>query len=423
MENNKCECGDSNTGKIVEDDLKVNNECCEGNTEAPKESGCGCGIGTVEYPEMSQSSNPGKPKVIAENDFIKKFEDYALSLGIKSVGYTQLTPDVLTKDKFVQYPNTIVLIMEMDKKILETAPGEEANDLNHKAYVKIGVLTTKLSNYLREKGYATEIVYPDGDILKFPQLAQNASLGYLGKNGLLITPEIGPGVKISAIFTSIANLPIKEENEHSWIPEYCEKCGKCVKACPKKALIETVTIRGKKTKLIQKKCIGCNQGCTYCIEACPFEEKGYEHVKNKFDKMNAKLKEKQRKNFNIELWDNWAKENSSLFAGIVDGAIVAISIAQNEEKIILLKKEDNGLKVSIKDPKELQHPVADLMFVINDKELKKMLKDIASVKFTDLLSTGKMHIYALIRQLELVDKGYTAFLSRFGLRIGGGCCG
>ena len=116
--------------------------------------------------------------------------------------------------------------------------------------------------------------------MKFSQLGQKAGLGWIGQSGLLITPELGPRQKISAIFVSIANLPIKENNEHSWITDYCEKCGKCIKACPEKALIEKeVCCGGKETEFVQKLCIGCSEGCTYCIEGCPFDQKEYTHIK------------------------------------------------------------------------------------------------------------------------------------------------
>lgn len=286
-----CDCSEESPETNEEDDECG---CGEGNPETPEEeAGCGCGvIGNIEYPDLSKFNNPDKPNVIVDDDFIQEFEIYAYSLGISSIGFIQVTPDVLIQNKFIQYPNAIVLTMEMDKKIIETAPGEEANDLNNTAYVRLGILTTKLSDYLREKGYSTEIAYPDGGIVNFSLLGQYAGLGYVGNNGLLITPEFGPRVKISAVLTSIANLPLNDGNEYSWIPEYCNKCGKCVKACPEEALIEKQLSKGiKEIEFRSKQCIGCNQGCTYCIEDCPFEEKGYEHVKNRFDKLSAKLKE------------------------------------------------------------------------------------------------------------------------------------
>ena len=128
--------------------------------------------------------------------------------------------------------------------------------------------------------------------MKFSQLGQKAGLGWIGQSGLLISPELGPRQKISAIFVSIANLPIKESNEHSWVADYCEKCGKCIKACPEKALTGKETCcGGKEIEFVQELCIGCSKGCTYCIEECPFDEKEYTYIKNRFEYMNAKLKQ------------------------------------------------------------------------------------------------------------------------------------
>jgi ferredoxin len=432
IKDNAC-CGNTeespinNPNKPESDDCGCGCEDTEDNLDLEEETGCGCGCGASEYVDVDQSliDNPDKPKVIADDNFIKEFEKYAHSIGIKSIGYTQVTPDVLIADKFIQYPNTIVLTMEMSKELIETAPGPETLKMNNAAYEKLGNLTYKLSDYLRENGYATKVAHPFGSLVNFSPLAQKAGIGYMGKNGLLITPESGPGQKISAIFVSIANLPLKDHNEHSWIPEYCEKCGKCIKACPEEALVEKETCcGGKEIEFIQKLCIGCSQGCTYCIEDCPFDQKGYEHVKNKFDKMNAKLREKQNKKFKTELWDNWAKQTAPLFTSLVDGATVAISMTENNERIVLLEKENEDLNVYIKDLNELEDPIADLIFVINEKDIKEILSDATSVKFINLISSGKVTVYGFISQLQFMDKGYVEFLGRLGLSLGGGgCCG
>ena len=412
-----CEDPESNIDSVEES----SGCCCEDNIDLAEDNGCGCG--NIEYTDESCIDNPDKPKFIAVDDFINEFEDYAHSIGIESIGYTQLTPELLIKDRFIQYPQVIVLTMKMDEEIIKTAPGTEAQKLNDLTYAKLGNITYKLSDHLRENDFATQVAHPYEGIVNFSPLAQKANLGWIGKSGLLITPKLGPRLKISAIFVSIANLPVKDHNEHSWIPDYCEKCGKCIKACPEKALLEKETCcGGNEVEFIQKNCIGCSQGCTYCIEDCPFDQKGYEHVKNKFDKMNAKLKEKQNKKFKPELWNNWAEQNSSLFAGLVDGATIAISMAQNEERLVILEKEDNNLNVSITGLEELERPVADLMFIIYEKDMAEILNDFTSVKFIDLLSSGKINVYGLISQVQLMDKGYTAFLNRLGLSLGGGGC-
>lgn len=450
MENNNCGCEDMEKNNKNKEMVKEDSGCgCGDETiETHEDSGCGCGeeitdtheddegcgcgtehdeeggcCGTIELPDLSRVKNPNNPKFIASDDFIKELEDYAHSLGIDGVGYTLLTSDLLLKDKFVQYPFTIVLTMEMNKKIIETAPGADAKDLNDTAYVKASILTTKISDYLRNEGYRTEIANPMGGVVNFSLLGQKAGLGYIGGSGLLITPELGPRLKVSAIFVSIANLPVKERNEHAWIPEYCEKCGKCVKACPEKALVKKDACCGNEFELIQKNCVGCSQGCTYCIEACPFEEKGYQYVKNKFNKINAKLKEKQAKNLDVKLWDNWVKQNKELFADLVNGFSIAIAMTENEN-VIFLDKKDDELNVTIKPVNEIENSNSDLLFVMNEKCLGDLLKDPTTSKFAQLLSSKKIDVYGLNDPLQLKDKGYVTFLNNLGLNLGGeDCCG
>ena len=128
------------------DDKSMEAGCCESESAAePKEdSECGCGCGSDnEYPDESIVNNPDKPKVIADDDFIKELENYARSIGIKDVGYAQITPEILIKNKFIQYPNAIVLTMEMGKEIIEATPGPEAQKLNDSAYEKLGKLVIR----------------------------------------------------------------------------------------------------------------------------------------------------------------------------------------------------------------------------------------------------------------------------------------
>lgn len=441
-EDNRCDCGCDDESHAETQDVPETGDCgcgtIEDDTRSEEDSGCGCGAesteaqendggccGSVELPDLSLVENPDKPKFIASDDFIQEFENYAHSLGINSVGYAQMTPDLMINNKFIQYPFTIVLTMEMGMDIMETAPGADAQDLNNTAYVKTFILTTKLSDYLRKKGYATEVAHPEGGIVNFSALGQKAGLGYIGKSGLLITPELGPRLKVSAIFVSIANLPIKDDNDYAWIPEYCDKCSKCVKACPHEALIEKETCcSGKEVELIKKNCIGCSQGCTYCIEGCPFYQKGYDHVKNKFDKMNAKLKEKQNKKFKVEIWDNWVKQHSSMFSDLVDGSTIVVAMTENKEKLIFLEKENNELNVDIKPLKELENSNADLLLAMDEKSIEEVLNDPTPAKFTELLSSRKINLYGLRDHLQLRDKGYMTFLNNLGLSIGGGsCCG
>jgi len=240
-------------------------------------------VKNIEYNFKSLKNNPITPKTTASPGFIKKFENYAKSIGIRSIGYVKASSEVIFTDKAILYGNAMVLTKEIDKNSVNNEfPGKTVTDL--KLYNEFGKKTNELADYLRENGYGAHASHPAGGVVTYPTLAQYAGLGWRGKNNLLITPELGPRQKISAIFTSIENLPIKEYNEHSWIADYCNTCRKCIKKCPKDALIEIESQDGSKgTKLAPELCKGCNESCTICMRECPFNKKDYTTLKNRFE--------------------------------------------------------------------------------------------------------------------------------------------
>jgi len=279
--------------------LETNSSCCgpeevtgvEKEEKREEKEGCGCGCGSVIRPDQSKTDNPQNPKKEIENDLLKKLEKKSKKFGIKSIGYAKIPENILNENNDLKYPNGIVLTFPIDMDIIDEIPGERAQELNNKLYEKFGNITYELSDYLRGVGFATQVIHPEGGLIDLSRLGEVAGLGYIGKNGLLITPELGPRLKVSAILSSIENLPIFKKNPHKWVKNYCERCGKCIKGCPEDALIENNDNLAK-ADIIDEKCIGCSQGCTYCIESCPFFENGYEWVKGKQMKLESKLKEK-----------------------------------------------------------------------------------------------------------------------------------
>ncbi|MGI6447001.1 MAG: 4Fe-4S binding protein [Methanobrevibacter boviskoreani] len=233
-----------------------------------------------------------RPKNIVYNynpDIIKRFKELSKELNVVSVGFTKLSPDLILNDAELEYDNAIVLVFEMFDEILETEPGILAKSYNDYLYEQIANKTYKLSDFLRENNVDTEPIHPEYDeFIDFSKIAAKANLGGIGRSGLLITPEYGPKVKISVILTSAKLDKTDPEEDFSWIKEYCKRCGKCMDACTYDAL--------KNDKLHPKKCKGCNEGCSYCINDCPFHKKGYMNIKRKFFKYQEKIQERNKNN-------------------------------------------------------------------------------------------------------------------------------
>lgn len=236
----------------------------------------------VEYNFESLKNNPITPKTAASDQFIQKFEELAKSRGITSIGYTKIFPELIFKDNAVLYENTIVLTKEIDKNQVDNDfPGKSVTDL--KLYNKLGKITNDLADYLRENGYGAHASHPAIGSVTYPTLAQHTGIGYRGKSNLLITPELGPRQKIAAIFTSIENLPFNGVNEHSWIADYCNNCGKCMKKCPSDAIVEQEYPDGTiGSKFIPELCRGCYESCTICMKECPFNKREYARIYRRF---------------------------------------------------------------------------------------------------------------------------------------------
>ena len=250
-------------------------------------------------------NNPKNPKKEIANSLLKTFEEKAKSLGIESIGYAKLPEDIFNSFKTLKYPNAIVFTIPINipeddsskyvskdqtsidvskddfslAEYLENVPpSDKAIELLDE-YFGFGDLTHGLSDFLRKKGFATHVLHPAEEVLNLSILGQIAGLGYIGKNGLLISPELGPRLKVSGILTSIENLPFSEKNPHKWIGDYCKTCDKCIEGCLERALVEREDYSAKGKSFVEKCLIGSHKGCTSCIELCPFFENGYDWVK------------------------------------------------------------------------------------------------------------------------------------------------
>ena len=242
----------------------------------------------------SIKDNPTQPKTHIAEHLLCEFENYVISLGACSIGYTHLPAQWVFQNKAALFPNVIVLTMKMDRERINTSPSQEAEYTVLATYRDLGIITNKAVEFLRKHGFSVQAGHPLNGQTLYPPLAQLAGLGQLAYSGLIITPEFGPCVRLSALYTSIENLPFNGGNEHAWIEDYCASCGVCVRKCPAGA-IYSEPIRhehGQITYVDNEKCFPYfhyNHGCSVCIKVCPFNHVPYDKLKEKKMHMNEDI--------------------------------------------------------------------------------------------------------------------------------------
>ena len=225
----------------------------------------------------SITQNPTHPDQEAPAEFLEKLGEFALSLGVGIFEYVKLPHDLIFQEYGVLYDNAIILAMEMSRELIDEAPSQATLNMVFGTYDDLGKAANEIAGYLRDHGYAAQADHPLGGLVLFPPLAQRAGIGWVGKHGLLITPEYGPRVRLAAVYTSIGNLPFAESNIHGWVEDYCETCGICVQQCPPEAILDESIAHetGLITRISQQGCFeyfAQYYGCSVCVKVCPFSK-------------------------------------------------------------------------------------------------------------------------------------------------------
>jgi len=241
--------------------------------------------------DLEKNPVNGKKEIDAET--LNKLRAYAKSVGASEVGFAPVPQEWVFKETAIRYTQAIVLIMEMSKERMDTAPSPDTAVMVHETYNQLGQIANKIADWLREHGFAAHAGHPLGGMALYPPMAQSAGLGWRGISGLVITPEFGPRVRLAAVFTEIENLPVYEGDEHAWVLDFCESCKRCIRDCPPGAFYDEPIQHenGLVTVLDNEKCFpyfAKNHGCSVCIKVCPFNQQSYDKIKEGFLNNNRK---------------------------------------------------------------------------------------------------------------------------------------
>lgn len=176
--------------------------------------------------------------------------------------------------------HVIVLGHEMEEDLVATYPSALAGAATGREYSHEAAIVMQLAAYIRNLGYeATASMNDTGLVIPF---AVKAGLGEYARNQMVITPQYGPRLRFSKIFT---NLPLTHDApKPQGVRAFCDICTKCADACPVKALPfgppdvtndNSSSIKGvRKWTSDAAKCFGfwakLSSDCAICMRVCPF---------------------------------------------------------------------------------------------------------------------------------------------------------
>jgi epoxyqueuosine reductase len=159
-----------------------------------------------------------------------------------------------------------------DAVIARYALGRDYHDVFEE---KLGVLVERIRAL--DPGAGCKLYVDYGPVLE-REHAQRAGLGWIGKNTLLINPDLGSYLLLGEILTTFELAP-----DAPFLPDRCGTCSSCIEACPTDAIVSprvldarrciswlTIENRGS-IPLDLRSAIGNRVfGCDICQEVCPW---------------------------------------------------------------------------------------------------------------------------------------------------------
>jgi len=170
----------------------------------------------------------------------------------------------------------IAFSVEMDYAMTRTAPNAPTTMETARQYVEAAKVALQLGYFIRWLGYPAR-AHIDGNYRVIaPLVARDAGLGEIGRMGLLMTPELGPRVRLGVVTTDLPLIPDQRDDDTS-VLDFCRICQKCAEACPGRSIPfgDREEIDGALRWRINPEscfrywnCVGTD--CARCIAVCPY---------------------------------------------------------------------------------------------------------------------------------------------------------
>jgi ferredoxin len=226
-------------------------------------------------------------RAMYDSEKISKYiKNWAKKLGAIDVGITELKDyhKYSYRGRNGNYGNKVELshkfaiafTVEMDYEALKTGPHAPAVMESAQQYLAAGAIAIQLAEFIRQLGYPAK-AHIDGNYeVVCPLVAKDAGLGEIGRMGLLMTPKLGPRVRIAVVTTDIP-LVVDKRKFDPTITDFCNNCKKCADVCPSNAISfdNRKNIDGvNRWQINQEACFNfwtiTGTDCGKCVSTCPY---------------------------------------------------------------------------------------------------------------------------------------------------------
>lgn len=218
----------------------------------------------------------------------KELEKILKEAGADLVGFSSLGEN--RSPEHPEYGHAVTIVRKLSRAVIKTingAPTMEYFQHYRATNARLDSIALDAVSFIENAGYlalpvAASQSTPDKKdeyrgIFPHKTGAVLSGLGFIGKNGLLIT-EYGSAVRLASVLT---DMPLSAQKEIK--PCLCGDCQICKKACPAGAITGELYVNGAERSTIfdAKKCsehmktyknIGRGAVCGICISVCPYNK-------------------------------------------------------------------------------------------------------------------------------------------------------
>ena len=187
-----------------------------------------------------------EPQDMNPERLTRYIKDFSYFHGAHSVGITDIKePHVYShsgrgttpygQELELEHTHAIAFTVEMSYEMIGTAPKAPVVIESARQYVEAAKIAIQLRFLLSRLGYRAR-AHIDGDYQVIaPLVARDAGLGEIGRIGLLMTPDLGPRVRIGVVTTDAPLIPDARLDGAAMI-DFCTKCKKCAENCPSRSI-------------------------------------------------------------------------------------------------------------------------------------------------------------------------------------------